>query len=281
MKRKEILYDALSGISEDKAADAYEYADAKKKNTVLRNILYGAGIAAIFCSFIVLSFVLLKISGPKNVPDETNNAAASGSVITDEINTIETAAETEEQTEAVTETAESMEEKRYTNHAENTPIENPSIERLYQTEPYKNFLPSYIPDELVYNWAQRWIPGEYLQADGAYFKQIERIVMYFSTDARGNTENSLNIIMRHRGSPTRPSADEISVSCIERGEYSAGPGDDIVPGTVYSLTFNADGWELTYQYQHLCTEEELLTPQQLFDIVTSSRYFKDHPLSVD
>ena len=156
MKRKEILYDALSGISEDKAADAYEYTNYNRKKVVFQNVLKGAGIAAIICSFIVASFILQAVSGPKPVPDDTNNAAAGSEVITE--------AEVEKETEA----AESAEAKRYTDHGENILVDHPTIEELYQTEPYKDFLPSYIPDELVYKWAIRFIPGEYLQDNGAY-----------------------------------------------------------------------------------------------------------------
>lgn len=274
MKRKEILYDALSGISEDKAADAYEYTNYNRKKVVFQNVLKGAGIAAIICSFIVASFILQAVSGSKPVPDDKKNAAAGSEVITE--------AEVEKETEAepVTEAAESAEVKRYTNRGENILVDHPTIEELYQTEPYKDFLPSYIPDELVYKWALRFIPGEYLQADGAYYKQTEKTYMYFSTVEGSNSENSLNVYMYHKASVTRPSADEISVSDIDQsGRYYLGV--DKVKGTVYSLTFNADGWEITYQYKHLCTEEELLTPEELFDIATSSQYFKDHPLSVD
>ena len=178
------------------------------------------------------------------------------------------------------EAAESAEAKRYTDHGENILADHPTIEELYQTEPYKDFLPSYIPDELVYKWALRFIPGEYLQDNGAYYKQTEKTYMYFSTVEGRNSENSLNVYMYHKASVTRPSADEISVSDIDQsGRYYLGV--DKVKGTVYSLTFNADGWEICYQYKHLCTEEELLTPEELFDIATSSQYFKDHPLSVD
>ena len=77
MKRKEILYNAISGISEGKVADAYEYSNKKEKNTTLMRVLKIAGVAALFCSFIVLSLVLLKVSGPKTPVDGTN-AASSG-----------------------------------------------------------------------------------------------------------------------------------------------------------------------------------------------------------
>ncbi len=268
MKRKEILYEALNGISEGKAADAYEYTNYNRKKVVFQNVLKGAGIATIICSFIVASFILQAVSGPKPVPDDTNTAAAGSEVITE--------AEVEKETEA----AESAEVKRYTDHGENILVDHPTIEELYQTEPYKDFLPSYIPDELVYKWALRFIPGEYLQDNGAYYKQIEKTHMYFSTVDGSNSENSLNVYMYHKASVTRPSADEISVSNIDQsGVYYLGL--DKVKGTVYSLTFNADGWEITYQYEHLCTEEELITPEELFDIATSSQYFKDHPLSAE
>ncbi len=69
MKRSEILYNAMSGISEDKIADAYEYRGYNKKRAVLRAVLKGAGIVAVFCWFIALSFILIKISGPKITDD--------------------------------------------------------------------------------------------------------------------------------------------------------------------------------------------------------------------
>lgn len=68
MKRGEILYNALSGINENKIADAYEYRDNRKKE-IFHNVLKGAGIAAIFCSFIVLSFLLLNLNGPRITED--------------------------------------------------------------------------------------------------------------------------------------------------------------------------------------------------------------------
>ena len=272
MKRKEILYEALNGISEGKAADAYEYTNYNRKKVVFQNVLRGAGIAAIICSFIVASFILQALSGPKPVPDDTNTAAVGSEIITE--------AETEKETEAesATEAAESAEEKIYTDGG-SVDVDHPTIEELYQTEPYKDFLPSYIPDELVYKWASRFIPGEYLQEDGAYYKQIEIIIIHFSTVEGSNSENSLNIIMYHDTNEAWTSADEISVSCIEHGGYAAGV--DFEPGVRYTLAFTADGWEIGYQYKHLCSEEELLTPEELFDIVTSSQYFKDHPLSAD
>ncbi len=90
MKRSEILYNAMSGISEDKIADAYEYRGYNKKREILHNILKGAGISAIFCSFIVLSLVLLKISGPKITTDPftaSTGTADSGVVTPDESET--------------------------------------------------------------------------------------------------------------------------------------------------------------------------------------------------
>lgn len=83
MKRKEILYNAISGISEGKVADAYEYSNKKEKNTTLMRALKIAGVAAVFCSFIVLSLVLLKISGPnvKNDPDPVSTPVTSNEIV--------------------------------------------------------------------------------------------------------------------------------------------------------------------------------------------------------
>ena len=68
MRKNEMIYRAIGGISDDKAADAYLYTSEKQKNYRLRNVLYGIGVAALICSFFVLSFVLLKVSGPKTDP---------------------------------------------------------------------------------------------------------------------------------------------------------------------------------------------------------------------
>ena len=76
MKNKEVLYRAIGGVSEDKIADAYEYTAKKQKNYRLRSVLYGVGIAAIVLSFFVMSFVLLKISGPRTELPADGSAAA-------------------------------------------------------------------------------------------------------------------------------------------------------------------------------------------------------------
>ncbi|MBO4423573.1 MAG: hypothetical protein J5879_09045 [Clostridia bacterium] len=68
MKKNEKIYRAIGGISDDKAADAYLVTSEKQKSHVLRKIFAGIGVAALVCSFFVLSFVLLKVSGPLNQP---------------------------------------------------------------------------------------------------------------------------------------------------------------------------------------------------------------------
>lgn len=68
MKKKEAIYRAIGGVSEDKVADAYLNTSEKQKNNVLRKVFAGIGVAALVCSFFVLSFVLLKVSGPLNQP---------------------------------------------------------------------------------------------------------------------------------------------------------------------------------------------------------------------
>ena len=99
MKRGEILYNALSGINENKIADAYEYRDNRKKE-IFHNVLKGAGIAAIFCSFIVLSFLLLNLNGPR-ITEDPFTASSGNAENTCEI-TVDASSDSGESTEEPT-----------------------------------------------------------------------------------------------------------------------------------------------------------------------------------
>ena len=286
----------MSGISENSAADAYEYADTKKKNTALRKILYGAGIAAIFCSFIALSFVLLKISGPKNVPDEINNAAAGSEMITG----IETEKKTETEAEAVpaTETEAEAVPATETKKSESLDfVENPvvwcSSESFYKTEPYKYFMPEKIPENFVDYASCRWVAGEYLCRDGEYHTVKEKgfITLRNNTADNGDGYIDLNIIIIQLESDEIKAAEDyfdpakLSVDNVEVGRFGEVYDHGVeLSGMNYSLAYSAGGCLITYHYKVFSASTVTVDDnirQYLFDIVTSSQYFKDHPLSAD
>ncbi|MBO4423201.1 MAG: hypothetical protein J5879_07165 [Clostridia bacterium] len=270
MKRKEILYDAVSGISEDKAADAYEYSRAGKRSTVLQSILKGAGIAAIFCAFVVLSLVLLKLSGPKGEPGA--NAASSGSELITETET-----ETEKETEVVTETAAVTGK---INTSVNVDVDHPSIEELYQMEPYKNFMPEKIPEYLVYPISIRWLPGTYYNEEGTYSRWINEREILSICDSRskdGQPYKEMQIYVSYTGN--KDQTESLSVYDFESGVFTESHYDGPeIQGSTYAWTYRAgDGWEVTYRFKFWPVSERELSAQEMFDIVTSSQFFKDHP----
>ncbi|MBQ7698856.1 MAG: hypothetical protein IJT49_00765 [Clostridia bacterium] len=278
MKRKEILFNAVSGISEDKAADAFEYENPKKRNTVLRSVLYGAGIAAIFCSFIVLSFVLLKISGPKTLPDDANAAVTGNELITE----AETEIETEKETDAVIETADTV--KPGSGAFIENPVVEMSIEEFRQMEPYKYFIPTEIPEGFVNLYSHRWVKGEYLYNDGTYRKVDEHGNICF-TDSTVNSDYDyvqFNITVRKSVSDT-PATEKLSVSDVKyRSFRSARNGSPERNGTDYVLKlYTDDGWCVTYFYRIYPSNFKEFTEKDLFDLVVTAPYFKDHPIATD
>lgn len=162
MKKNEMIYRAIGGISEEKAADAYLYTSEKQKNYRLRTVFSGVGIAAIVCSFFVLSFVLLKVSGPKTGP------AASGEI-----------SNTEEQTEAEITTYP------FETVVREGLIEAYSItfEEIYKKEPYCELLPTRFPkiyDEMVP------LKSNFLEYEEGY--SVKDLLVYscqFSTNTSG------------------------------------------------------------------------------------------------
>jgi hypothetical protein len=83
LKKKEIIYRAIGNISEDMAADAYLNISEKQKSHRLRAIFGGIGAAALVCSFFVLSFVLLRFSGPRTDPPSDSGTATDTETVTD------------------------------------------------------------------------------------------------------------------------------------------------------------------------------------------------------
>ena len=82
------LYKAMGNIDDKIIKDAEAYQAEKREHPHLRAVFYGIGVAALICSFFVLSFVLLKVSGPRTDP------ATSG-----EESTVQTETETKQETE--------------------------------------------------------------------------------------------------------------------------------------------------------------------------------------
>ena len=70
------LYKAMGNIDDKIIKDAEEYQAEKREHPHLRAVFYGIGVAALICSFFVLSFVLLKVSGPKTDPAATADSEA-------------------------------------------------------------------------------------------------------------------------------------------------------------------------------------------------------------
>ena len=250
MKKKEILYSAISGISEDKAADAYEYTNYNRKKAVFQNIMKGVGIAAIVCSFIVASLILQAVSGPKTLPDDANAAATAMETSSDadtEANVISDV--TVKETENVT-TAESITEL-YGPNGEKLCCIIRTIEELRKTAPVKDFLPTNLPEDMQYCYSQILFPGEYKSDEITYSIDNERACVFLrnidNLDGRGYTELD---IMMHKADllASLTPAEEISISTAERSVFYESHGEDnpTLPGKSVSIAFAADGWEIVF-----------------------------------
>lgn len=254
------MYNAISGISEGKVADAYEYGNIKK-NTTLMRALKIAGIAAVFCSFIALSLVLLRISGLKAPADGTNAGA-----------------ESEMTTEAETEKSTVLDF-----------VENPvvwcSVDDFYKIEPYKYFLPEKTPENFVDYVSSRWVAGEYLCTDGEYHTVKERGFITLGISAVNNEDGYVELGISISSEANDYAADndpvKLSVDDVKTETFSATYKDGIYKtGIQYYLVYSAGGYLITYHIRILPSRiVDHPSAQDLFDIVTSAQYFKDHPLS--
>ena len=265
MRKNEMIYRAIGGISDDKAADAYLNTSEKQKNYRLRNVLYGIGVAALICSFFVLSSVLLKVSGPKTDP------AASGE---------ESAIQTDtEKTE--TDKAEETRSSGFYAFVEN-PVKNMKAEEFYQIELYKNFLPAEIPENYVDFYSFRYVPGDYLCDDGTYKTVSEHGSISFrdSTVNNGYDYIQLNVIVFEN--EDRPVTEKLSVSDVHRGIFHEGHDGQMLAGIEYSLClFTDDGWWVTYEYKVFPETINTITAKDLYDLAITAPYFKDHPIAKD
>ena len=290
MKKNEMIYRAIGGISDDKAADAYLYTSEKQKNYRLRTVLYGIGVAALICSFFVLSSVLLKVSGPKTDP------ASSGEI-----------SNTEEQTEIMYLESERIPDCKDPS-AVTPDTEELKIDELYKMEPYKDFMPVTIPNLFTNFDVYRIVPGEYKQNDGNLRYVDEEWHIYLGApDSNGIDTNWIDITIKKLDESEAENvidADKLSVPVIENSRFLC--SDPYGNRTwklmlTYSVAFKADGCEIIYRYTKLSGEvtdkstpvnptpadyaaldaESQLSPEYLFVMITSAPYFKDHPVSQD
>ncbi len=290
MKKNEMIYRAIGGISEEKAADAYLYTSEKQKNYRLRAVFSGVGIAAIVCSFFVLSFVLLKVSGPKTDP------ASSGEGVSD----------------ALTNTENGTASERILDQNDPSAVipdtEKLKIDELYKMEPYKDFIPVTIPNLFTNFDVDIIVPGEYKQNNGKSRYVDEEWNIYIGApDSNGKDTNWLDITIKkldEKEAENVVDADKLSTSLIKNSRvlYSDPYGNRTWKLMLrYSVTFKADGCEIIYRYTKLSGEitdksspvnptaddyaaldaESQLSPEYLFEMITSAPYFKDHPVSLD
>ncbi|MBO4422424.1 MAG: hypothetical protein J5879_03225 [Clostridia bacterium] len=279
MRKSERLYRAIGGIDENKISDAAEYA-APEKSSRIKTVIECVAVAAVVCVFVATSVVLTRISGPKN-------GAASGEE-TAEV----TAADTETGSDTDTE-EDKAEETRNPGalYFVDNPVEWPSVDSFYKLEPYKYFMPEKIPENFVNYLSSRWVAGEYLCTDGEYHTVKEKgfITLHSNAVNNGNdfVELQINIIQLENDEieafekfhdPAKLSVDNVEIS-----EFSASFEDGIEKtGIGYSFAYSAEGYLITYTLKIWPSSlDDQPSVQDLFYLITSAQYFKDHPITVN
>ena len=277
----------MGEIKDGMVSDAAEYEAEKRDFSRLRTALEAVAIVAVVCGFIVLSVVLTKISGPKTDP------AASGEGI------------------ATTEQMLSESEKILDCKDPGAVIpdtEKLNIDELNEMEPYKDFIPVTIPNLFTNFDVYRIVPGEYKQNNGKSRYVDEEWNIYIGApDSNGKDTNWLDITIKkldEKEAENVVDADKLSTSLIKNSRvlYSDPYGNRTWKLMLrYSVTFKADGCEIIYRYTKLSGEitdkstpvnptaddyaaldaESQLSPEYLFEMITSAPYFKDHPVSRD
>ncbi|MBO4868523.1 MAG: hypothetical protein J5585_02295 [Clostridia bacterium] len=287
MKKKELLYRAVGGLDDKTVNDAIEYKAEKRDHSRLFAVLEGAAIVAVVCGLVALSLVLMKIAGPKTDP------AASGEEIT-------TAEETNMESEMIPDCKDPS--------AVSPDTEELKIDELVQMEPYKDFIPETIPNLFSNFHAYRIVPGEYEQNDGNFRYVDEEWYLYIGApDHNGVDTNWLDITIKKLDDSEAENvidADKLSVPLIEssRKIYSDPYGNRTWKLMLtYNVAYKAEGYEVIYKYTKLSGEvndksspvypdaadyaaldaESQLSPEYLFEMITSAPYFKDHPVSKD
>ena len=171
-------------------------------------------------------------------------------------------------------------------------------------EPYKDFMPMISPNLFSDFDVYRIVPGEYTQADGNTRYVDEEWHIYLGApDSKGIDTNWYEITIKKLDEIKAENvidADKLSVSLIEssRRVISDPYGNRSWKLMLtYSVAFKADGCEIIYKYSKLSGEiadkstpvnptaddyaaldaESQLSPEYLFEIITSAPYFKDHP----
>lgn len=280
MKKNEMIYRAIGGISEEKAADAYLYTSEKQKNYRLRTVFSGVGIAAIVCSFFVLSFVLLKVSGPKTDPAATGAEESTVETMLEAETEMETEAETEA---ATTDKAVETKESKTLVFVENPCLTGLSVDYFRNLEPYSYFIPEEFPENFVCNHLSfRRIAGEYLCEDGLYHR-VEELGCISLKDKTINNDYDysiikINVAKMDEGYPVTEKLSVSDVKCYI--SHEAYYSEKLTPGYNYTLEWiTEDGWGVNFVYEVYPISDDHLTPQDLFDLATSSPYFKDHPIA--
>ena len=296
MKRKEILYNAISGISEGKVADAYEYSNTKEKNTTLMRALKIAGVAAVFCSFIVLSLVLLKISGPnvKNDPDPVSTPVTSNEIVPGIDSFVGN------------ETMPPDTEPIFTDQFSSDPdiYLHPTVEELREMDIIGDLVPDYLPDGYVFNYVDLLMDG-----DDFFFCQarlidnrnniIERAEEKYGSDrfaaVSGNSSSIEFGISRKRdgevltitaeGSQTEYSEtveikedyskyigfNDLSPKIIEESRTECFDYDPAMRGYMYEVFLDAGKYKVRYRYA-LCGDAEALSAEELYSVIMSCEY---------
>lgn len=285
MKKKELLYRAVGGLDDGTINDAMKHEAEKRDHSRLFTVLEGAAIVAVVCGLITFSFVLMKFAGPNTDP------AANGEEIT-------TAEETNMESEMIPDCKDPS--------AVSPDTEELKIDELVKMEPYKDFIPETIPNLFSNFHAYRIVPGEYEQNDGNFRYVDEEWYLYIGApDHNGVDTNWLDITIKKLDDSEAENvidADKLSVPLIEssRSLYSDPYGNRSWKLMLtYSVTFKADGCEIIYKYTKLSGEvtdksspvklaaadyaaldaESQLSPEYLFEMITSAPYFKEHPVS--
>ncbi len=262
MKKNEALYRAIGGISEEKAADAYLYTSEKQKNYRLRAVFSGVGIAAIVCSFFVLSFVLLKVSGPKTGP------AATGA----EESSVETMLEAD--TEAIT-----TENAGTETITEDTAMDM-TLEELFKTKSYKYFMPTEVPDDFIDFYSSIQASGERLLNLSEYkTKLVNNSIQLTNKVALNNYDyvQLMIIVAKYNFVAT----EKLSASDVEVGVYHESfNGEPIKPGINYSLQWvTKEGFCVSYHFKVYPFSGNPIKAKDLFDLAITAPFFKDHPIA--
>ena len=290
MKKKELLYRAVGNLDDGTVNDAMEHEVECRDHSRLFAVLEGVAIVAVVCGLIAFSFVLMKFAGPKNDP------AASGDEIT-----------TAEQTEVTYPESERIPDCKDPG-AVIPDTEKLNIDELNEMEPYKDFIPVTIPNLFTNFDVYRIVPGEYKQNNGKSRYVDEEWNIYIGApDSNGKDTNWLDITIKkldEKEAENVVDADKLSTSLIKNSRvlYSDPYGNRTWKLMLrYSITFKADGCEIIYRYTKLSGEvtdksspvnptpadyaaldaESQLSPEYLFEMITSAPYFKDHPVPTD